>query len=153
MPAVASPLLWPVRAIGAWLPDGWSGFARQIAVFVPFDIAYEASRTFAQGGKAGALRHARDLVSAEQAIGLYQEHAVQNWALSTPSFVMDVAKFTYESVAGAFPKFTATSTVFLPFVRENAYTESLAFASSFVCAPPDAPFAKAFWLCLRANTV
>jgi membrane-associated phospholipid phosphatase len=95
MRAVASPLLWPVRAIGARLPDGWSGFARQIAVFVPFDIAYEASRTLAQGGKGNALRHARDLVSAEKAIGLYQEHAVQNWALSAPSFVMDVAKFTY----------------------------------------------------------
>ena len=95
MPAVASPLLWPVRAIGAWLPDGWSGFARQIAVFVPFDIAYEASRTLAQGGKPSALRHARDLVSAEKAIGLYQEHAVQNWALGAPDFVMDVAKFTY----------------------------------------------------------
>ena len=95
MPAVASPLLWPVRAIGAWLPDGWSGFARQIAVFVPFDIAYEASRTLAQGGHASALQHARDVISAERAIGLYQEHALQNWALSAPDFVMDVAKFTY----------------------------------------------------------
>jgi membrane-associated phospholipid phosphatase len=95
MRAVASPLLWPVRAIGAWLPDGWSGFARQLAIFVPFDIAYEASRTIAQGGRVTALGHARDVVSAERALGIFQEHAVQNWALDAPSFVMDVAKFTY----------------------------------------------------------
>jgi membrane-associated phospholipid phosphatase len=92
---VASPLLWPVRAIGAWLPDGWTGLARQIAIFVPFDIAYEASRTFARGGHATALRHARDVISAERAIGLYHEHAVQDWALRAPDFVMDLARFTY----------------------------------------------------------
>lgn len=92
---MASPLLWPVRAIGAWLPDGWRGLGRQIAIFVPFDIAYEASRTFAQGGHATALRHARDVISAERAIGLYHEHAVQDWALRAPDFVMDLARFTY----------------------------------------------------------
>jgi membrane-associated phospholipid phosphatase len=92
---VESPLLWPVRAIGALLPDGWSGFARQLAVFVPFDIAYEASRTVAQGGKGTALQHARDIVSGEQALGIFQEHAVQRWALAAPDVVMEVAKFTY----------------------------------------------------------
>ena len=94
MPAVASRLLWPVRAIGALLPDGWSGFARQVAVFVPFDIAYELSRAFAQGGEDTAIRHAREVASGERSLGIYQEHAVQDWALAAPGFVMDVAKFT-----------------------------------------------------------
>jgi hypothetical protein len=92
---VSNVLLWPVRAIGAYLPDGWGGLARQLAVFVPFDIAYELSRTVATGGRGTALQHARDVVRAERVLGIYQELAVQRWALDAPGFVMDVAKFTY----------------------------------------------------------
>jgi membrane-associated phospholipid phosphatase len=95
MPAVSNVLLWPVRAIGAYLPDGWRGLARQLAVFVPFDIAYELSRRLATGGKPAALEHARDVVRYERALGIYQELAVQRWALDAPGFVMDVARFTY----------------------------------------------------------
>jgi membrane-associated phospholipid phosphatase len=95
MPAVSNVLLWPVRAIGAYLPDGWSGLARQLAIFVPFDIAYELSRTLATGGKGTALQHARDVVHAERVLGIYQELAVQRWAIDAPGFVMEVAKFTY----------------------------------------------------------
>ena len=95
MPAVANALLWPVRRIGALLPDGWGGLARQLAIFIPFDIAYELSRAFAQGGEQTALQHARDVVHAEKVLGIYHEHAVQDWALDAPDFVMEVAKFTY----------------------------------------------------------
>jgi len=95
MPAVANALLWPVRRIGALLPDGWAGLARQLAVFIPFDLAYELSRAFAQGGEQTALRHGHDVVHAERVLGIYQEHAVQDWALDAPDFVMEVAKFTY----------------------------------------------------------
>ncbi len=95
MLAVADALLWPVRRIGALLPDGWAGLARQVAVFVPFDLAYELSRALAQGGRLTALRHAHDVVHAERVLGIYQEHAVQDWALDAPGFVMDVARFTY----------------------------------------------------------
>ena len=95
MRAVANALLWPVRRIGALLPDGWAGLARQLAIFIPFDIAYELSRAFAQGGEQTALQHARDVVHAEKVLGIYHEHAVQDWALDAPDFVMEVAKFTY----------------------------------------------------------
>jgi membrane-associated phospholipid phosphatase len=95
MRAVANALLWPVRRIGALLPDGWAGFGRQLAVFVPFDLAYELSRAFAQGGEKAALKHARDIVHGERVLGIYHEHAVQDWALDAPGFVMEVAKFTY----------------------------------------------------------
>jgi hypothetical protein len=95
MRAVKDALLWPVRRIGALLPDGWAGLARQLAVFIPFDLAYELSRAFAQGGEKTALEHARDVVHAEKVIGIYQEHAVQDWALDAPGFVIEVAKFTY----------------------------------------------------------
>lgn len=90
-----SALLWPLRRIGALLPDGWGGLARQVAIFVPFDIAYELSRAFAQGGEKTALQHARDVVHAEKVLGIYHEHALQDWALDAPDFVMEVAKFTY----------------------------------------------------------
>jgi membrane-associated phospholipid phosphatase len=95
MRAVSNVLLWPVRTIGAYLPDGWGGLARQLAIFVPFDIAYELSRRVATGGKETALQHARDVVEAEQSLGIYQELAVQRWALDAPGFVMEVAKFIY----------------------------------------------------------
>jgi membrane-associated phospholipid phosphatase len=134
MRAVASPLLWPVRAIGALLPDGWKGFARQLAVFVPFDIAYEASRTVAQGGRITALRHARDVVSGERWLGIYQEHAVQNWAIAAPGFVMEVAKFTY---------FQCQFTITFGFViwvyvwRHSAYTllRNALFATFMLAVP------------------
>jgi len=92
---VSNVLLWPLRAIGAYLPEGWGGLARQVAIFVPFDIAYELSRTVATGGRETALQHARDVVHAEQVLGFYWERAVQQWALDAPGFVMEVAKFTY----------------------------------------------------------
>jgi PAP2 superfamily protein len=92
---VSNVLLWPIRAIGAYLPDGWGGLARQVAVFVPFDVAYELSRTVSTGGRETALQHARDIVHAERALDIYDELAVQRWALDAPDFVMEVAKFTY----------------------------------------------------------
>jgi hypothetical protein len=92
---VSNVLLWPVRAIGAYLPDGWRGLARQLAVFVPFDIAYELSRKVSTGGRATAVQHARDVVHAERVLGIYEEIAVQRWALDAPGIVMEVAKFTY----------------------------------------------------------
>ena len=70
MPAVSNVLLWPVRTIGAYLPDGWGGLARQLAIFIPFDIAYELSRRVATGGRETALQHARDVVEAEQSLGI-----------------------------------------------------------------------------------
>jgi PAP2 superfamily len=95
MLAVSNVLLWPVRAIGAYLPDGWRGLARQLAVFVPFDICYELSRRISTGGRTTALQNARDVVHAERVLGIYQELAVQRWAEDAPGFVMAVAKFTY----------------------------------------------------------
>ena len=97
MRAVANALLWPVRRIGALLPDGWAGLARQLAVFIPFDIAYELSRAFAQGGEQTALEHARDIVHAERVLGIYEEHAVQEWALDAPEAAIKLANWTYFS--------------------------------------------------------
>jgi membrane-associated phospholipid phosphatase len=134
MPAVVNALLWPVRAIGALLPTGWAGFARQLAIFVPFDIAYELSRALAQGGEQTALQHARDVVHAERTLGIYEELAVQHWALDAPGFVMDVARFTY---------FQCQFTITFAFViwvyvrRHEAYTllRNMLFATFMLAVP------------------
>jgi PAP2 superfamily protein len=134
MRAVANALLWPVRRIGALLPDGWAGLARQVAVFVPFDLAYELSRALAQGGKGTALRHGHDVVHAERTLGIYHEHAVQDWALDAPGFVMDVARFTY---------FQCQFTITFAFViwvyvwRHEAYTllRNTLFATFMLAVP------------------
>jgi membrane-associated phospholipid phosphatase len=134
MRAVSNALLRPVRFIGALLPDGWAGFGRQLAVFVPFDLAYELSRAFAQGGEETALQHARDVVSAEKALGIYHELAVQHWALDAPGFVMDVARFTYFQC-----QFTITfAFVIWVYVRRHyAYTllRNVLFATFMLAVP------------------
>ena len=131
---MSNVLLWPVRAIGAYLPDGWGGLARQLAIFVPFDIAYELSRTVATGGRETALQHARDVVHAEQVLGIYQELAVQRWAIDAPGFVMAVAKFTYFQC-----QFTITfGFVLWVYVRRNdAYTllRNTLFATFMLALP------------------
>ena len=131
---MSTALLWPVRAIGALLPDGWAGLARQLAVFVPFDLAYELSRALAEGGKPAALQHARDVVHAERTLGIYHELAVQQWALDAPGFVMDVARFTY---------FQCQFTITFAFViwvylrRHSAYTllRNALFATFMLAVP------------------
>jgi hypothetical protein len=131
---VSTALLWPVRAIGALLPDGWAGLARQLAVFVPFDLAYELSRAFAEGGEPVALEHARDVVHAERTLGIYHELAVQDWTLAAPGIVMDVARFTY---------FQCQFTITFAFViwvyvrRHEAYTllRNCLFATFMLAVP------------------
>jgi hypothetical protein len=84
-----------IDAIGHWLPHGWGDFLRQLALFICFDIAYEATRGLADGARGVAVRHAEDVVSAEKALGLWHEQVVQQWALHAPAFVLEVANWTY----------------------------------------------------------
>ena len=96
MRAVANALLWPVRRIGALLPDGWGGLARQLAIFIPFDIAYELSRAFAQGRRAdGAPARARRRARREGARHLPRARGAATGRSMRPTSSMEVAKFTY----------------------------------------------------------
>jgi hypothetical protein len=129
-----SALLWPLRAIGALLPAGWGGFARQLAIFIPFDIAYELSRAFAQGGESTALQNAHAVVRLERTLRIFHELAVQEWALDAPDFVMAVARFTY---------FQCQFTITFAFViwvyiwRNYAYTmlRNVLFATFMLAVP------------------
>ena len=129
-----SALLWPLRAIGALLPDGWGGLARQLAIFIPFDIAYELSRAFATGGEETALQHAHDVVRMERTLGIFHELAVQQWALDAPDFVMAVARFTYFQC-----QFTITFgfVIWVYIWRHYAYTmlRNVLFATFMLAVP------------------
>jgi PAP2 superfamily len=82
------------RASGRLLPKGWLDFLLQLGLFALVDIVYEISRTFARGDLAEAFVHARDVVSVEKTLGIFNEMDVQHWAISKP-WVLDVANLTY----------------------------------------------------------
>jgi hypothetical protein len=86
----------PLGFIGRrFLPKGWPDFLKQLAIFATFDIAYEASRALAEGQATAAFRHGRDVVEAEQALGIFDERSLQTWVLGAPGIVLDVANWTY----------------------------------------------------------
>jgi hypothetical protein len=76
------------------LPKGWPDFLLQLGLFALVDVLYEISRTFAKGDLAPAFVHARDVVSVERWLGIFNERDIQSWALSKP-IVLDVANLTY----------------------------------------------------------
>ena len=82
------------RASGRLLPKGWPDFLLRLGLFALADIVYEISRTFARGDLAEAFVHARDVVSVEKTLGIFNEMDVQHWAISKP-WVLDVANLTY----------------------------------------------------------
>src|SRR3954465_2637524 len=63
------------------LPRGWRDFTLQLLLFFVVDIAYELSRGLADSDVDGAFAHARDVVSAERALGIFNELSVQAFAL------------------------------------------------------------------------
>jgi membrane-associated phospholipid phosphatase len=89
----------PVRRIVTWvgrrLPHGWRDFWLQFAVFWTFNLAYEASRGLSDGARDVALANGRHVIAAERALGIYWEHAIQDWALRAPGLVLDIANQTY----------------------------------------------------------
>ncbi len=84
-----------IDAIGRRLPRGWGDFLRQLALFIAFDIAYEATRGLSDGARSTAIRHAEDVVTAERSLGIFREQAIQHWAMNAPGFVLEIANWTY----------------------------------------------------------
>jgi hypothetical protein len=84
-----------IDAIGRRLPRGWRHFLSQLALFICFDIAYEATRGLSDGARSVAIRHAEDVVSAERTLGIWREQGIQHWAMNAPGVVLEVANWTY----------------------------------------------------------
>jgi hypothetical protein len=133
-----------IDAIGRRLPRGWGHFLRQLAILVAFDVAYEATRGLTDGARDVAIRHAEDVVTAEKALGLWHEQAIQHWTLHAPSFVLEVANWTYLQC-----QFTITFGFLLwVYLRRNdawsylrntviiGFTIGIAGYLAYPCAPP-----------------
>ena len=63
-----------------WLPQGWFDALRQLALFAGAYYAYRLVRGFVDGQASLAFDHARMLVDAERAMGLFFEPGLQAWA-------------------------------------------------------------------------
>jgi uncharacterized membrane protein YbhN (UPF0104 family)/membrane-associated phospholipid phosphatase len=94
-PTTVRPAGKPMARISAALPRGWADLARQLAIFVVFDIAYELSRMLAEGDRSVAMAHASSIVSAERSLGIFAELDVQRWVASAPGAVQMLANWTY----------------------------------------------------------
>jgi hypothetical protein len=83
----------------SWLPAlaprGWRHLLLQIAVLGSFEIVYALSGIYGRREEATAVANGRGLLGFERAIGVDWEHAIQDWALSAPHLVVDVANRTY----------------------------------------------------------
>jgi PAP2 superfamily protein len=78
----------------AFLPKGWGDFLLQLFLFAIVDIAYELTRGLSEGSVLPAFAHARDVVSLERSLGVFNELDVQRWALHR-HWALEIADFTY----------------------------------------------------------
>jgi hypothetical protein len=58
-------------------------FWRELALVVVFDLVYEWTSDFAGQNRSLAYRNALDQIRIEKALGLFQEHTIQAWALNS----------------------------------------------------------------------
>src|SRR5436190_2241329 len=91
----ARPIESLVRRVGRFLPRGWADLAMQLMLFALLDVLYELSRVVAAGDRGVALRHSRDIVSAERSLGIFHELSVQHFAATAPGIVQSIANWTY----------------------------------------------------------
>jgi len=86
-----------LRAIRAFPPHGWVAFGLQMLLLFCANAIYEVTRAALEGPTDVALAHAHDIIRAEKAMRIFVERDLQQWALDAPSYVMDVAKWTYQN--------------------------------------------------------
>jgi hypothetical protein len=98
------------------LPRGWGDFGLQLLLFFVVDIAYELSRGLADSDVDGAFAHARDVVSFERALGIFNELSVQAFALHH-DLVLRVANLTYFHAHF----FVSTAFLFWMYLRRNRH--------------------------------
>ncbi len=91
----ARPIASLVGRVGRFLPRGWADLAMQLTLFALLDVLYELSRVVAAGDRGVALRHSRDIVSAERSLGIFHELSVQHFAATAPGIVQSIANWTY----------------------------------------------------------
>jgi hypothetical protein len=76
-----------VRPVRPWTRRFHHGWSVEAGLAVGVYVLFDELRSRAAGAGPDALRHARDLVSWERALGLYQEHRVQHAFIGWPWFL------------------------------------------------------------------
>ena len=100
-----------------WLPNGWIDALRQLVLFAGAYYAYRIVRGLVDGQTAVAFDHARDIVAAERAMGLFFEPGFQD-AVLTQTWLRDFANFMY---VNSHFMITTTFLIWLYLARNHAY--------------------------------
>jgi membrane-associated phospholipid phosphatase len=108
--------LWR-RASRRVLPQGWFDALRQLALFAGAYYAYRIVRGLVDGQADLAFEHARLLVDAERAMGLFFEPALQDWAIAQ-DWLITAANWMY---VNSHFMFTTTFLIWLYMRRNHAY--------------------------------
>jgi len=100
-----------------WLPQGWLDALRQLVLFAGVYYLYRIVRGLVDGQTAVAFQHAREIVDAERAIGLFFEPGMQD-AVLTQTWLRDFANFMY---VNSHFMVTTTFLIWLYLARNHAY--------------------------------
>jgi PAP2 superfamily len=100
-----------------WLPQGWLDALRQLVLFAGAYYLYRIVRGLVDGQAAIAFDHARDIVSAERAMGLFFEPGFQDAVLSQ-TWLRDFVNFMY---VNSHFMITTTFLIWLYLARNHAY--------------------------------
>ncbi len=83
-----------LSAVTAKLPKGWGDAGRQLGLLVMVDVAYELVRGIADGQRAEAMAHGRQVIDFEQSTHTLFEPSVQAFFLPA-RWLVDVANQIY----------------------------------------------------------
>ena len=86
-----------LRAVRNFPPHGWLAFALQLLLLLAVDVTYEVIRALLEGPADVALAHARDIVRAERALGVFVERDLQRWVLDGPQAVESGFRWIYQN--------------------------------------------------------
>jgi hypothetical protein len=78
---------------------------KEILAVVAFDLVYEWTSSKASGARAVAAGHARQIVHAERTIGIFHEHAIQQWFLPH-RLLIELSDLFYSTVHFVLPVVT-----------------------------------------------
>lgn len=80
-----------------WLPGRWRWWLLQILVLIAVDAIYETTRALVEGDATIAFAHARNIVSLEQALGIFHERDWQVFGDGLPRWIVELTNWTYHN--------------------------------------------------------
>ena len=81
--------------VAALLPNGWSDFFRQLAIWLGFVLGYQVARGLADRGPTEAFRNARRVIRVEEHLGGLVDLDLQRQALAAGEGLVHLANWTY----------------------------------------------------------